>query len=218
LQHRDTTRIDKQFFNGVIFMKKKVLFISIVALTVVGMAQATAIRSMSATNAGTAFVGGSGVLTMTGVGGINVEYEDDTTTTYGSGQFSFNTTRTLDTSAGGIASADFAGGSFSYKDSGGITLLSGSIDSFSLVEFINGSGMFTGEGAFTVTGGTLTADFGTATGAMVDVSYSVKPKTISNFSTSFTGSSNMTVLPIPEPATMMLLIPAIMALRNRRKK
>jgi hypothetical protein len=197
-------------------MKKKVLFISIVALTVVGMAQATAIRSMSATNAGTAFVGGSGVLTMSGVGGINVEYEDDTTTTYGSGQFSLNTTRTLDTSAGGIASADFAGGSFSYKDSGSIVLLSGSIVSFNLAEFVNGSGMFVGSGSFTVSGGTLQGDFGPA-GSMVDISYSVKPSAISNFSTSFTGSSNMTVLPIPEPATMALLIPAILALRKKKQ-
>ncbi|MFA6175195.1 MAG: hypothetical protein WC765_01300 [Phycisphaerae bacterium] len=196
-------------------MKKQVLFISIAVLLVAGMAQATAIRSMSATNAGTAFVGGSGVLTMSGMGGINVEYEDDTTTTYGSAQFSLNTTRTADTSAGGMASATFAGGSFSYKDSGSIVLLSGSITSFSLSEFVNNSGMFIGTGSFTVTGGTLQADFGPA-GSMVDISYSVTPSTISNFSTSFTGSSNMTVLPIPEPATMALLIPAILALRNRR--
>lgn len=196
-------------------MKKNVLFISIGLLMVASMAQATAIRSMSATNAGTAFVGGSGVLTMSGVGGINVEYVDDTTTTYGSAQFSLNTTRTLDTSVGTMASADFAGGSFSYEDSGGIILLSGSITSFSLKEFVDNSGMFIGTGTFTVSGGTLQGDFGPS-GSMVDISYSVKPSTIANFSTSFTGSSNMTVLPIPEPATMMLLIPAIFALKKRK--
>lgn len=198
-------------------MKKSVLIICVGLLAVASTVQATAIRSMSATNAGTAFVGGSGVLTMSGVGGINVEYEDDTTTTYGSAQFSLNTTRTADTSGSGMASATFAGGSFSYMDSGSIVLLSGSITSFTLSEFVNNSGMFIGTGSFTVTGGTLQGDFG-PTGSMVDISYSVIPNAISNFSTSFTGSSNMTILPIPEPATMALLIPAILALRKRNKK
>jgi hypothetical protein len=196
---------------------KKVLIISIGLLVVASITQATQIRSMSATNAGTAFVGGSGVLTMAGVGGINVEYEDDTTTTYGSGQFSLNTTRTGDTSSGGLASAVFSGGSFSYKDSGSVVLLSGSITTFSLSEFMNGTGMFVGSGTFTVTGGTLMANFGAA-GNMVDISYSIKPISISNFSNSFTGSSNMTVLPVPEPATMALLVPAIFALRKRNSK
>jgi len=198
-------------------MKKKVLIMCVGLLTVVSMAQATAIRSISITNTGTSFAGGSGVLTMGGVGGINVEYDDipGTTITYVGGQFSLNTTRTLDTSSGVMASANFAGGSFSYKDVGSITLLSGSITSFTLTEFVNNSGMFVGTGYFTVTGGTLQGDFGTA-GSLVDISYSVQPSTIANFSTSFTGSSNMTVLPIPEPATIALLIPAILALRNKR--
>lgn len=197
-------------------MKKKILFISIAMLTAAGIAQATAIRSMSATNAGTSFAGGAGILTMSGVGGINVEYDDDAVSTYGSGQFSLNTTRTLDTSSGGIASANFAGGSFSYKDSGSIVLLSGSITSFSLAEFVNGSGMFVGSGYFTVTGGTLQGNFGPA-GSMVDISYTVKPSAISNFSSNFTGSSNMTVLPIPEPATMALLTLGGLSLIRKRK-
>ncbi|MFA6426273.1 MAG: hypothetical protein WCW64_08850 [Phycisphaerae bacterium] len=200
-------------------MKKKVLIISIGLLAVVSMAQAVAIQSITATTAGTSFSSGTGILTMVGVGGINVEDITNNVVTYGNGSFSLNTTLALDTSSGGIASGNFTGGGFVYKDSTSAVLLSGSITSFSLAEFVNGSGTFVGTGSFTVTGGTLQTDFGTATGSMVDISFSIKPSTISNFSANFNGSSNMTVLPnptIPEPTTIALLVPAIWALRNRR--
>lgn len=170
------------------------------------------IISMSATNAGTSFAGGT--LTMNGVGGINVEYAGGTVT-YGSGIFSLNTTLASDNSSGGIASGTFTGGAFSYKDSGSTTLLSGSISSFNLVETYNGSGMFFGEGSFVVTGGSLQPNFGSL-GNMVDISYSIVPKTISDFSSSFTGSSNMTVLPVPEPATVSLLTIGVLAILKRK--
>lgn len=197
-------------------MKKKVLFISIAVLMVAGMSHAGTIKSITATTVGTAFSNLTGILTMNGITGIDVQDMADIVTTAGGGSFSLTTTMTLDTSAGGIASANFAGGTFTYKDATPTVLLSGNIGTFSLAEVFNGTGMFAGSGLFTVTGGTLAAGFGTPTGSMVDISFSVTPKTISSFATGFTASSNMTVLPIPEPATMALLIPAILALRTRR--
>jgi hypothetical protein len=187
-------------------MKKKFLVAFAVALIAAGStAQAVMIQSISATNVGTQFVGSAGALTMNGVGGINVEYPDGTAT-YGGGTFSLNTTLAIggDHSSGGIARGSFVGGTFLYKDSGNNALLSGNITSFNLTETYDNSGMFWGEGLFTVTGGNLQANFGPM-GDMVDISFSVKPKTISNFSSSFTASSNMTVLPIPEPITIGFL-------------
>jgi hypothetical protein len=186
-------------------MTKRFLIIFTAALVVAAsMAQATLIKSISATTAGTAFSGITGILTMNGVGGINVEDTGGNIVTYGSGSFSLSTTRTADNSSGGLASGAFTGGAFSYKDSASTPLLVGNIVSFSLTEIYNGSGAFFGEGYFTVSSGTLQANFGPA-GNMVDISFSVVPKTISNFSTSFNASSNMTILPIPEPMTIGFL-------------
>jgi hypothetical protein len=197
---------------------RKILTVLAVSLVIAAAtAQAVQIQSISATNVGTSYVGSGGALTMNGVGGINVEYEDGTVT-YGSGTFSLNTTLAVggDHSSGGMASGSFSGGSFIYKDSGNATLLSGSITSFSLIETYDNSGMFWGEGLFTVTGGNLQANFGPA-GNMVDISFSVKPKTIADFSTSFTASSNMTVLPIPEPVTIGLLSLGSLVILQKRK-
>lgn len=199
-------------------MKKRFLVAFAVALIAAGStAQAVMIQSISATNVGTQFVGSAGALTMNGVGGINVEYTDGTVT-YGSGTFSLNTTLAIggDHSSGGIASGSFVGGTFLYKDSGNNALLSGSINSFNLVETYDNSGIFWGDGHFSVTGGSLQVNFG-AMGDMVDISFSVKPKTIGNFSTSFTASSNMTVLPIPEPITIgFLSLGSLVILRKRK--
>jgi hypothetical protein len=199
-------------------MKKRFLIIFAAALVVAAsMAQATPIKSISATTAGTAFSGITGILTMNGVGGINVEDTGGNVVTYGSGSFSLNTTRSADNSSGGLASGAFTGGAFSYKDSASTTLLAGNIGSFSLTETYNGSGMFVGEGYFTVSSGTLQTDFGPA-GNMVDISFSVVPKAISNFSTSFNASSNMTILPIPEPMTVGLLSMGGLAILRKKKR
>ena len=199
-------------------MTKKLLTLFAVVLFVTALPVfATPIQSMSATNVGTSFVGGGGALDMNGVGGINVEYTSGPVNTYVSGQFILNTTLTSDNSSGGIANGDFAGGAFSYKDSSGDVLLSGDIVSFNLVETYNNSGMFWGEGHFTVTGGNLQAYF-LPQGDMVNISYSVKPNTISNFSSDFTASSNMTVLPIPEPITIGLLSMGGLAILRKKKR
>jgi hypothetical protein len=199
-------------------MTKKLLTFFAVGLFVTALPVfAAPIQSMSATNVGTSFVGGGGALTMSGVGGINVQYTSGDVNTYVSGQLSLNTTLTSDNSSGGIADGDFAGGVFSYKNSGGDVLLSGDIISFNLVETRNNSGMFWGDGHFTVTGGILQADF-LPQGDMVNISYSVQPNIISDFSSDFTASSNMTVLPIPEPMTIGLLGMGGLAILRKKKR
>jgi hypothetical protein len=200
-------------------MKKKFLVAFAVAMIAAGsMAQATIIKAITATTVGTVFSNLTGILTMNGVTGIEVQDTADIVNTYGGGSFSLSTNLVSDTSSGGIARGNFAGGIFSYKDASNTVLLSGSIGSFSLIELYNGSGIFGGDGYFTVTGGTLQAAFGTASGSMVDISFSVQPKTISSFSTGFTASSNMTVLPVvPEPITLgFLSLGSLVILRKRK--
>ena len=204
-------------------MAKRFLILFAAALCVtVSTAQAGTIKSITATTVGTAFSSFTGILTLNGTTGIDVQDIANIVTTTSGGSFSLTTTRTLDTSSGGIASANFAGGNFSYKDASSVIMLSGTIDSFSLVEVFDGSGMFAGKGSFTVAlGGTLNTAFGTTGGSMVDISFSVSPNTISDFDTGFTGSSNMTILPAsnqtPEPATIMLMGMGIATLIRKRK-
>jgi hypothetical protein len=103
-------------------------------------------------------------------------------------------------------------------DAGSNVLLSGTIVSFNLTEIYDNSGMFAGQGYFNVSGGTLQPDFGSigSLGKLVDITFSVTPNTISNFSSSFLASTNMTVLPVPEPATIALLTMGALALLKRK--
>ena len=201
--------------------KSLIVFAAALCVTVLPAFAVPMIESISATNVDTSFVGG-GTLTMGGViggkGGINVQDTLGTVNTFTNGQFGLNTYLSSDTSLSGIARGNFAGGSFLYQDSGGITLLSGSITSLSLTEVYDGTGMFSGNGSFNVTDGTLRSNFGTS-GIMVDISYSITPNTISDFLHDFAGSSNMTILPvsqIPEPATITLLCSGALALLRRK--
>ena len=204
-------------------MVKKFIILCMGVLVAISTAQATmVIKSITATTVGTTFSSFTGILTMNGITGIDVQDMANIVTTSGGGSFRLDTTLIPiigDTSSGGIASANFTGGTFEYKDASSVVMLSGAIGSFSLVEVFNGLGMFTGEGSFTVTSGTLQAGFGATTGSMVDISFSVSPNTISDFSNGFNASSTMTVLPlppIPEPATITLLCSGALALLRRK--
>ncbi|MGD0786146.1 MAG: PEP-CTERM sorting domain-containing protein [Sedimentisphaerales bacterium] len=197
-------------------IRKSLIVFAVAFVTVLPAFAVPIIQSMSATNVNTSFAGSGGTLTMGGMGGVNLQYTSGAVNTYDNGHFSLNTYLLSDAaSGGGIARGTFAGGSFMYQDSGPVTLLSGSITSLSLTEVYDGSGMFSGNGTFTVTGGTLQSYFG-ANGIMVDISYSITPNTISDFSHDFAGSSNMTILPVPEPATITLLCSGALALLRRK--
>jgi hypothetical protein len=201
-----------------VHMLKKTFINLLVAFIVIssgGVAQAT-IQAVSADAVSMWFAGSSKVLTMDDTTSIDVEDTLGAITTYEDGWFNLSTTLVTggDHSSGGIASGSFAGGGFSYKDSSSVVLLSGSITSFNLVEVFNGSGMLAGEGQFTVTGGSLQADFA-LTGHIVNITFHVKPKTISDFTSDFTGMSDITVT--PEPATIVLLGTASVWIFTRKK-
>jgi len=199
-------------------LKKTFISSLLIALLIAlsgGFAQAT-IQTVSATAVDTWFVYSSGVLTMDETTSIDVEYTSGVIATYENGWFNLSTTLVSDDSSSGIASGSFAGGSFSYKDSGSVVLLSGDIGPFDLVEVFNGAGILAGLGQFTVTGGSLQADF-PLTGDIVDITFHVEPSTISDFTNNFTGTSDVTVL--PEPATLSLLgLGSLSFILRRRRK
>ncbi|MBU1260659.1 MAG: PEP-CTERM sorting domain-containing protein [Planctomycetota bacterium] len=200
-------------------MIRKILPVFVVALVIAGSTtQAGTIKSITATTVGTAFSIDTGLLTMNGHTGIDVQDTSDIITTETGGYFSLSTHLESHASLpGGIASGNFIGGTFEYLDFSNNPMLTGTIVSFNLVEVFDGFGIFAGKGSFNVNpGGMLNASFGATTGSMVDISFSVSPNTISDFDTGFTASSTMTILPIPEPTTIGLLSLGALSLLRRK--
>lgn len=170
---------------------------------------ATTIQSITAANAWTTFDSSTDVLTMTGSVGI-VSYASGNT--YTGGTFTLTTTLTSDTSSGGTAIGTFTGGTFTYTDSASNVLLSGTITSLNLTELY---GILAGQASFAVTSGSLWTDFGSSAGSLIDVSFYLS-SSLSDFSSSFTALSNVTVVPVPEPTTVALL--SLGTLLFRKKK
>lgn len=160
---------------------------------------------------------GGGTLALSDAADVIVEDTLGNQTAYAPGSFAMTTFLAADTSAGGIASGQFAGGSLAFLDSGANTLLVGDILSLSIVEVFNNAGILAGEGQFEVTGGSLRGDFVLPFGDIVQITFQVVPATLSDFSQDFSGISNLTVTPIPEPAIIGLLaIGGVFLLRRKR--
>ena len=88
-----------------------------------------------------------------------------------------------------------------------------------LNEIGDDEGMLAGRGLFTVTGGRLEDDFGESYGEIFQMIFQIDPPAIDDFSSDFTGFTNITVSPVPEPGTLGLLaIGALAVLRRRRRR
>ena len=123
----------------------------------------------------------------------------------------------LDASTGVIASGEFAEGSLSFLDSGANTLLAGDILGLNLIEIYDNVGILAGDGRFVVSGGSLSGDFVPPLGDIVQITFQVAPATLRDFSQNFSGISNLTLTPIPEPATMGLLAIGGLLLSRRKR-
>ena len=193
------------------------VFFSVVVLLAAGSVSHATIQSMSATGLTTSFTADDGVLSIWDTADIVVENTLGQQTTYTQGEFDLSTFLQTDASSGGIAIGYFAGGALSFIDSDNNALLTGNIISIDIVELFDGLGMLAGHGQFEVTGGTLESDFALPYGDIVQITFNVSPASIGDFTADFTGSSNITVMPVPEPATICMLSLGGLSLLRRRK-
>lgn len=138
-------------------------------------------------------------------------------TTFLSGIFNLTCSLTADTSAGGLASALFDDGSVTVLDSANAALLLGNLTSLDLHEVRDNIGYLSGSGLFTVTGGSLASQFGPM-GEPVVIFFRLSPRNPANFSQSISGQTDVTLMPIPEPAALTLLaLGGVVALVRRRR-
>ena len=179
------------------------LFMGAVLLILAPPASAT-IKSISADDLDTSYVYASGVgtLTISDTAVIDVEYADTTHTAYG-GTVVFSSILLVNERSGGNqAGGDFAGGQL-YWSQGTTDLLTCNLLALSLDETSAYSNILAGGGTFQVVSGTLMPDFGNAGDIfMMEFRLSVG---ITSFYQSFTGRSDVTLVPVPEPATVTLL-------------
>ena len=187
-------------------------------------AAATPLRSVSAVDIAAGFAPGGGAhglgeLTAVGAADVVVEDVNDQQTTYAGGSFEMTASLLADNSAGGLAAGEFSGGALVFRDSGGADLLTGDLIELLLYEVGNDMGMLAGSGLFEVTGGSLQAGFLETHGEIFQMFFQVTPSNIDNFAAAFTGFTDITITPIPEPATMwMLALGGLAALRRRRRR
>jgi hypothetical protein len=148
---------------------------------------------------------GLGTITFAQTTPVEIDFSDGTTNVINDGLISLAVSLLTDNSIGGLAKGFFDSGAFTIKDNLNNVLLNGSVDWLRMSEVIDGAGYMSGDASLTVTGGSLKPIFGDAAD-MYDVTFRVNPKTISNFSNSFAGESDFTIMPIiPEPASIMLI-------------
>jgi hypothetical protein len=185
------------------------LVVAACCMALAGSAWGEQILSISADDLDTSFVatGGSG-----GIGGLTIDDLADIIVEYGSGQvtyaggsFTMDTSLVLDNSSDGFARGLFEEGSITIQDENGDDLLTADLISLRLEEVVSEPDLLVGIGLFEVTGGSLAEDFGATLGEIVELTFEIDPSDIVDFSEDFTGRSDVTLMPIPEPGTWLLV-------------
>ncbi len=177
------------------------------------------IQSINATylTSGYVWTGTDGTLTVSDAADIVAESSSGQTT-YAGGSFELIAALLADDSAGGIASGRFDSGTLAVRNAAAEDLLSGELVSLQLTEVTDEGDLLAGSGLFKVTGGVLEEAFGQAWGEVVQITFEIDPADIADFTTDFTGVSNITLTPIPEPATLTLLAIGALAVLGRRRR
>ncbi len=201
-------------------MKKLITKITVILVMamVVSTAGAVSIESINANYLNTTFTPdgyGLGDLSVNDTADIVVEYPGGSQSIYAGNAFVLDISLHNDLSADLITDGLFKDGSLSIGSSG--DLLSATIEELRLTELYNNSGILAGIGELQVTGGSLAADFG-ALGEMVQISFSVTPSDLDDFSQGFAGISNISFMPIPEPATIAMIGFGAILLKKRKHK
>lgn len=209
----------EQYFRGT-----SLTIVALVLISAAGASPAGAsmIESVNATFLDSDFSdsGGAhslGLLTVSDSADIVVETAAGQTT-YVGGNFLMTASLFADHSLAGLAAGEFQGGTLIVADGTPSDLLTGDVIRLDLFEVIDGAGLLAGQGTFEVTGGSLQSDFALPLGRVVQITFELNPLDIDDFGDSFTGVSNITLMPIPEPAVLALLGLGGAALLMRRKR
>jgi len=198
---------------------KLLLSISCILL-ITGAVVAAPVLYISATTVPTSFDGqdlvfGNDVLP------IVIRYNDGSSFVYERSSFNITLRLISDESQDGIATGVFGLGTFSIVDESSQVLLEGSIPLFTLTEAFDDMGILAGSGLFVADDGLLLANMPADNGTLYNLSFRVKPGEIEDFTGSFSGVSNVTFHPIPEPATLTLLglgLGSIVLSRRKHRK
>ncbi len=180
------------------------------------------LRSINANYLDSGFVptgGGYGLGQLTVADAADIVAEtDDGQQTYPGGVVTMVTSLFHDGSdEHGIARGEFRDGTIQFQDDQGRDLLAGDLINLKLAEVFDGGGILAGDGLFEVTVGYLAEAFGQQYGNIVQITFEIEPTDIDDFTVGFTGVSNITVTPVPEPATLGLLALGGLALLRRRR-
>ena len=193
------------------------LFLGGIAAT----ASAVPVKHVSATTVPTTYTAGTGVLDLIGVRDLDIALTDGSHVVVPDVEWLLTTTLLTDFSSSGVVSGSFAGGSITLTDGsgGGSVLLSATVDFLLLMEMGDGTGVMTaiGEIISVSTTGAL-GEWSGAAGSVYDLVFEVDPITVSDLSESFSGNSDVTLSPIPEPLTIALLGIGLAGMAIRRKK
>jgi len=173
-------------------------------------ASALPISCISATTVPTDFIPdigiyGNGVLELDGTLPLIIHYQNGTQGVLKDSGFYMVSDLFSDNSVAGKVRAQFIGGNLSLTDSAGDVLLSGRVLSLNLTEVFSDIGMLSAVGSFRAENGSLLTDWGYPEGSVYQLVFQVQPRTLSDLSVPFTGTSNISLVPIPEPATLALL-------------
>jgi len=189
-----------------------------------GGAIASPISYLSATTVPSSFAPtggdfGLGVLTLSGTRPLVIHHGSEAQEVLSGTQFHLAASLREDNSTGGQAKGSFEGGTLTLTDSFGGILLSAQINSLLMVEFLDGFGIVTGSGSFTVQSGSLAADFGYRHGTIFELMLSIEPASIGDFSQEFSGVSDISLAPVvAEPVTITALGIGLAGLYGRRRR
>ena len=200
-------------------MSKSLLFMVVLSVSgMIGFSQATPyIEWINGTNIETVYTGGT--LTLSDTISIVLQYDNNVQDAqYDNSSFFFTADLLNDNSGPGGAHGEFGNGSFSINDSSKNLLLAGSVVLLDL-QATHGGTIIVGFGDLTLDSGSLLSEIqpGFDIASVWNMQFKLSDP-VADFSTDYSGQSDININPIPEPTTIALLGLGAMAMLRRKRQ